>query len=122
MFSMKSSHPMLHGFKRLFALALPLVMSAACASGVSGVSSVSLGGPVELSGKLVLRGNDPFVYPVVYDARGVWELQGVPKAQASALQNQQVSVRGTVTRLDPGGFQLPAVQVKSLEQKGAPAN
>ncbi|CAG4906358.1 hypothetical protein [Paraburkholderia saeva] len=104
---------------RLVALALPLMMSVACASGAG---AVSVGAPVELSGKLVLRGNEPFVYPVVYDARGVWELQGVPKAQASVLQNQQVSVQGTVTRLDPGGFQLPAVQVKTLVPKGASSN
>jgi hypothetical protein len=77
------------------------------------------------SGETVVQAaweNNPFVYPVVYDARGVWESQGVPKDRASTLQNQQVSVRGTVTRLDAGGFQLPAVDVKLLEQKGAPSN
>ncbi|MGH8779891.1 hypothetical protein [Paraburkholderia sp.] len=100
---------MLKRFFPLVVLATTLLIEAACA-----VQPTTVGQAIELAGKLVLRGNEPFVYPVVYDRRGVWQLDGVPSARASALQNQQVIVRGTVVRLDPSGIQLPMVHVESL--------
>jgi hypothetical protein len=88
-------------------LAVLLVSAAAaCAAGA--------GRSVELRGKLLLRGNAPFVYVVVLSGDGVWKLDGVPLTQACALQNQQVDVHGTVVRERPAGAELPAVQVRSL--------
>jgi hypothetical protein len=96
--------------KRTATLSLLALMQAACAT------TLSAGDPVDLSGRLALRGNEPFIYPVVYDAHGVWELEGLSREQALSLQNQQVKVHGTITRAaDAKSVQLPAVQVQSLE-------
>lgn len=83
-------------------------MQAACAT------PMQTGETVDLSGRLALRGNEPFIYAVVYDARGVFELEGVTREQALSLQNQQVTVHGTVTRAQVLGAQLPALHVDSL--------
>jgi len=96
-------------FKRNLALAALALMHAACAA------TLHSGESVDLSGRLALRGNEPFIVPVVYDARGVFELQGVTREQALSLQNQQVNVHGTVTRAEMNGAQLPAVHVESLK-------
>lgn len=95
--------------KRSAALATLALMQAACAA------ALTVGAPVDLSGRLALRGNEPFIYPVVYDTRGVWELEGMSREQALSLQNQQVKVHGTITRADPKSFQLPAAHVDSLD-------
>jgi hypothetical protein len=58
---------------------------------------------------------EPFTYPFVYDARGVFELEGLTREQALSLQNQQVKVHGTLTRADTQGVQLPAVHVESFD-------
>ncbi|MEM5387113.1 hypothetical protein VSR68_26445 [Paraburkholderia phymatum] len=55
---------------------------------------------------------------VVYDARGVFELEGISREQALSLQNQQVKIHGTITRVnnaDAQHVQLPAVRVESLD-------
>lgn len=72
------------------------------------------GDPVELHGRLVLRGNEPAVYPVVYDDTGVvWALQGVNRQDAARLQNHIVRVTGKVTDAPAvGGL---AAQVTKLE-------
>ena len=101
--------------KRHIALCALALMQAACAT------PMQTGEAVDLSGRLALRGNEPFIYAVVYDARGVFELEGVTRAQALSLQNQQVKVHGTVTRAQMQGPQLPAVHVDSL-QTVTPAN
>jgi hypothetical protein len=88
----------------LFAVLLVCAASA-CATGARSI---------ELHGKLVLRGNDPFVYAVVVNDEGVWKLHGVPLQQAAALQNRQVDIRGTVVGERSAGAELPVVQVRSL--------
>ncbi|MBN3767653.1 hypothetical protein [Burkholderia sp. Ac-20365] len=95
--------------KRNIVLCALALMHVACAA------PLHFGESVDLSGRLALRGNEPFIYPVVYDARGVFELEGMTREQALSLQNQQVKVHGTVTRADMHGAQLPAVRVESLK-------
>jgi hypothetical protein len=97
-------------FKRLASLAALALMQAACAASMP----LHAGDPVDLSGRLALRGNEPFIYPVIYDARGVFELEGVSREQALALQNHTVQVHGTVTRNGTQSVQLPAVHVDTL--------
>ena len=102
--------------KRIIAGCLPLLALAACA-GAPGTSR-PFGENVELKGKLVLRGNDPAVYPVVYAQLRIWELHGVSKERAVALQNHYVTARG---RLVTGGQQvgeMPAVDVDYLKDEG----
>jgi hypothetical protein len=89
----------------LCALAL---IQAACAA------TLQPGDGIDLSGRFALRGNEPFIHAVVYDARGVFELEGLTREQAISLQNRQVKVHGIVTRADMQGAQLPAVRVESL--------
>lgn len=98
------------------ALVAALLAETACAvqPAAGTPTSPSIGQSIELAGKLTLRGNEPFVYPVVQDPSGVWQLDGLPAARASTLQNRQVKIRGTVVRLDPAGTQLPMVHVESL--------
>lgn len=98
-------------FKRTVALASLVLIQAACAASMP----LHAGDPVDLSGRLALRGNEPFIYPVIYDARGVFELEGISREQALALQNQPVKVHGTITRADSQGPQLPAVHVETLK-------
>ncbi|MEM5342039.1 hypothetical protein V4C56_20730 [Paraburkholderia azotifigens] len=100
--------------KRNLALAALALMHAACAA------TLHNGEPVDLSGRLALRGNEPFIVAVVYDARGVFELEGITREQALSLQNRQVHVHGTVTRAEMNGAQLPAVHVESLQTSPVP--
>ncbi|MPW16350.1 hypothetical protein GCT13_05240 [Paraburkholderia sp. CNPSo 3157] len=56
--------------------------------------------------------------PVVYDARGVFEFEGITRERALSLKNQQVKVRGTITRVNNADAQhvrLPAVRVESTD-------
>src|SRR5580698_9285668 len=76
--------------------------------------STYAGQTVELHGKLVLRGNDPFIKVVILSGNGVWQLEGVPLERASTLQNRQVDVHGVVIRARSEGPELPAVQVQAL--------
>jgi hypothetical protein len=96
--------------KRLAVLAALALMQAACAASMP----LHAGDPVDLSGRLALRGNEPFIYPVIYDARGVVELEGMSREQALALQNQMVQIHGTVTRADNQHARLPAVHIETL--------
>jgi hypothetical protein len=74
--------------------------------------SAHTGDTVELHGRLVLRGNEPFVYPVVFDdTGGVWALEGISRPDAAKLQNHIVRVTATVTSEDAS---RPAVQVQSI--------
>jgi hypothetical protein len=96
----------------LVLLAAPLVFAvSACAT--------YPGQTVDLHGKLVLRGNVPFVKVVVLSGNDVWQLEGVPLERASPLQNRQVEVHGIVIRDRPEGPELPTIQVQSLTE--APA-
>jgi hypothetical protein len=102
--------------KRTATIAALVLMQTACAATIK--PAMQQGDSIDLSGRLALRGNEPFVYPVVYDARGVFELEGIPRERALSLQNQQVKVHGTITRVnnaDTQRVQLPAVRVESLD-------
>jgi hypothetical protein len=103
--------------KRTATIAALVLMQTACAATIKPAMQQQ-GDSIDLSGQLALRGNEPFVYPVVYDARGVFELEGIPRERALSLQNQQVKVHGTITRVnnaDTQRVQLPAVRVESLD-------
>jgi hypothetical protein len=70
------------------------------------------GETIELHGKLVLRGNEPFAYPIVSDDAGcIWVLEGISRRDAAALQNHIVRLSATVTSQSTYG---PAVQVQSI--------
>ncbi|SEJ58436.1 hypothetical protein SAMN05192539_1013142 [Paraburkholderia diazotrophica] len=102
--------------RRTAMLAAMVLMQTACAATMQ--PTMQQGDAVDLSGRLALRGNEPFIYPVVYDARGVFELEGITRERALSLQNQQVKVHGTITRVDNADtqhVQLPAVRVESLD-------
>jgi hypothetical protein len=85
------------------------------ASAVSACGTYA-GQAVDLHGKLVLRGNDPFIKVVILSGNDVWQLEGVPLERASPLQNRQVDVHGVVIRDRSEGPELPAVQVQSLKE------
>jgi hypothetical protein len=90
-------------------LAAPLIFAVS-------VCATHAGQTVDLHGKLVLRGNVPFVKVVVLSGNDVWQLEGVPLERASSLQNRQVDIHGVVIRDRPEGSELPAVQVQSLTE------
>jgi hypothetical protein len=79
---------------RKFAFSLSLLIAVA---GCAHTSAHDIAHDVELHGRLTLRGNEPFVYPVVADTNGVWRLEGIGRAQATALQNRIVRIIGNVT-------------------------
>ncbi|HWT37547.1 MAG TPA: hypothetical protein VN289_14770 [Paraburkholderia sp.] len=101
-------------FKRNVALAALALVHAACAA------TLQNGESIDLSGRFALRGNEPFIVAVVYDARGVFQLEGITRGEALLLQNRQVRVHGTITRADTQGAQLPAVHVEWLQTSPAP--
>jgi hypothetical protein len=71
------------------------------------------GAPVDLRGTLILRGNEPFTYPVVSDGKTAWQLVGVDRAMAVRLQGRRVHVMGRMGETaKPSG--LPVVQVDSV--------
>ncbi|MEX3933361.1 hypothetical protein AB4Y32_16410 [Paraburkholderia phymatum] len=81
------------------------------------------GDAVVLSGRLAPRGNEPFVYPAVYNARGVFELEGITRERSLSLQNRHVKVHGTIAHVNNGEtqrVQLPAVRVESLDTVQSP--
>ena len=87
------------------------LLCAGCAGAVL-AGSPQPGDIVDLHGRLVLRGNEPFVYPVVYDDTGrIWTLKGISRPDAAKLQNHIVRVNAKVTSGDTSG---PAAQVQSI--------
>lgn len=60
-----------------------------------------------MSRKLILRGNEPFVTPVVYDANGPWEMKGMSRQEAVRLQNTTVALVGDVTRPNQVAHRCP---------------
>lgn len=85
-------------------------------AGVACAGVARPGDPVDLRGTFVLRGNEPFTYPVVSDGRTVWQLVGVERATALRLQGRLVHVTGRVGETAvPSG--LPAVQVDAVEEE-----
>jgi hypothetical protein len=94
-------------------LAVPLI-------GVVCACATYAGQVVDLHGKLVLRGNDPFIKVVVLSGNDVWQLEGVALERASRLQNRQVDIHGVVIRDRSGGSELPALQVQSLTEAATP--
>lgn len=87
------------------------LLLCACSAGGEGLAK-----SVTLSGKLVLMGNEPFVYPSVQLANGQsWELGGVSRQRAEGLQNRTVEVSGKVVRpagVDPKGPKLEVIKLE----------
>lgn len=65
-------------------------------------------------GVLHLKGNAPFVQPILEDERGqLWQLEGVDTASARELQNRRVEVEGEALaeRVPP---RPPVLRVKRI--------
>lgn len=70
------------------------------------------GDTIELHGRLVLHGNEPFVYPVIYDdTEGAWKIEGISRPDAAKLQNHIVRITATVISEDTS---RPAAQIQSI--------
>ncbi|MFL9908338.1 hypothetical protein [Paraburkholderia sp. RL17-337-BIB-A] len=91
----------------------PYLSALVCSAALAG--TITVGAPVELTGRLALRGNEPFVYAVLYEPTGVWELQGIAIENARQLQGNTVDVKGIVERTGSSGVQLPALLVRKME-------
>jgi hypothetical protein len=91
-----------------------VLLFAVLLTGTVSACATYAGQSIDLHGKLVLRGNDPFIKVVILSGNGVWQLEGVPLERASTLQNRQVDVHGVVIRARSEGPELPAVQVQAL--------
>lgn len=84
-------------------------------------------GTMEIEGRLVLRGNEPFVHPVVVVSDSEqWALLGVRRSDVERHQNQVVRVRGLVVQAaTPSTARLPSLRVQDLSlrlTKPAPAS
>lgn len=67
-----------------------------------------------IQGVLILKGNDPFIYPVLVSADGTqWELKGLGSEEAKKLQNQPVAVQGHLIR-GAGAGMLAMFQVGEI--------
>ncbi|GHD68345.1 hypothetical protein [Jeongeupia chitinilytica] len=96
---------------------IPTALAAGLLTVACAAPTVQLGQPMTLEGKLVLKGNAPFVVPVLQTAKGNWELRGLAEQTAARLQNKQLQVSGTVSRLQQGPA-LPQLQVSSVNEPG----
>ena len=93
-----------------------LAIGLVCSLCVTACAAPALGERVELTGKLVLRGPSEFSAPAVMTRdSGVWLLEGPGAADARSRQNQQVRVRGTVTRLGEGTVIPPSLRVEEIQ-------
>lgn len=96
--------------KKWFSIALlGLALFACSTDGKSPAKQLTL------VGKLVLMGNEPFVFPCLQlDSGQFWELGGVTRSAAEKLQNRRIEVFGTEVRpagVDPNG---PKIEVEKL--------
>ncbi|WP_350571791.1 hypothetical protein, partial [Pseudomonas sp. H26/SER47-MNA-CIBAN-0231] len=79
-------------------LSIAAVLAILALFGCAAAAS-SAGKLLTLEGKLVLKGSMPMVQTIlILPDRQQWELQGVPRARAEALQNRQVIAQGVVVR------------------------
>lgn len=82
----------------------------------SGVGEYSVDQHVDISGRVFLRGNAPFTYPLIQTRRGVvWVLDGVddPKSIKPML-GKQVEKSGAVSRTEQAGSVLPVIEVDAV--------
>jgi predicted small secreted protein len=95
-----------------FSLASVLLSSLA----LSACAAPQVGEPVELTGKLVLRGPAEFSTPaVVTKDAGAWALEGLASSEVAKRQNSQVRVHGTITKVRESAVVVPSVRVDSIE-------
>lgn len=102
----------------LFAMRRFLLPVAAIVSGlVTGCStSAAANDASEIKGRLILKGNEPFVQAVVVvSGTEQWELLGLEPAEAQRLQNRDVVVRGLI-RGGSSAPLVPALRVVSIER------
>lgn len=98
--------------QKLISMVAGVALLAGCAVALS-----STGEHKTLEGKLVLKGSMPMVQTIlVQPDRQQWELMGVPRARAEALQNRQVVAQGVVVRPAKGGFLPPGLRVTSISE------
>lgn len=71
---------------------------------------------VTLEGRLVLKGNEPFIVAVLESGDRQWDLRGLSRQQMQDLQARTVTVTGTVTRSagEAGGGMPAQLQVQSI--------
>jgi hypothetical protein len=97
---------------RRFLLLSVLALSAfGCTTAAPPPPDIVAGQRLDLAGKMDMRGNAPFAYPVVATSDGVWQLEGLSAQQAAQWQNRPVRVYGTVIRVKKNGPELPALRV-----------
>ncbi|WP_432719655.1 hypothetical protein R0381_000206 [Jeongeupia wiesaeckerbachi] len=76
------------------------------------------GQSVVLLGKLVLKGSEPHTYPVLQMPNGIdWKLEGLTLPEASALQNRDLEVRGTVLQRSESGPKPASLWVEHYMQQ-----
>jgi hypothetical protein len=102
---------------------LPSASTSAAGDPATGSAAVDSSAPVvgaqaTVSGRLVLRGNEPVTYAVLETGTGLWELQGIPHETALRIQNHRITVTGRVARLQGGISNLPAIDVSHLTDVG----
>ncbi|WP_454754589.1 hypothetical protein [Cupriavidus necator] len=83
----------------------------------AGIGEYSVGQHLDISGRVSLGGNAPFIYPVIQTRGGVvWVLDGVDPDSIKPLLGKQAQVAGAVSRTDKPGPVLPVIDVDSLRQ------
>ncbi|MDX3904509.1 MAG: hypothetical protein QHC78_02310 [Pigmentiphaga sp.] len=72
---------------------------------------------VTVEGRVVLKGNEPFILAVLDTGNQQWELRGLTRAQILALQSRTVAVTGKVVGPVGGaGTGLPLrLEVQSIQ-------
>lgn len=114
----KSVHPM-----RRYLLSLAIMVGMQLAACQGGQGSARL---IEVEGKLVLKGNEPFAQAViVISETEQWLLLGLLRSEIESHQNQIVRVTGEVVHdARPSAARLPSMRVQALSPrltKPAPA-
>lgn len=95
----------------LLALCLSVSSLLACAQ-----PAPQAGDVITLEGRIVLKGNEPFVVAVLESGDRQWDLRGLTRQQMQALQSRTVTVTGTVARPagEAGGGMPAQLQVQSI--------
>lgn len=94
-----------------------LLMCSMVGIGVTSACATQAGDAVKLHGRLTLRSNEPFVYPVIRDASGDWKLEGLARQDAAKLQNRVVRVKGTSVPVS-GSVEQRAARVEAITVDG----